>query len=224
MQLKLSLLLSLLMLRIPTINAQKIITLKECYEKAYATATIAKEDEIYENIWQVKDKNLSKGWFPEIDAQGSLIYNSSVVDMTDVLGSLPLPGIEDQIKPLPNEQYRVTLGINQMIYDGGSVKNTRAVEKADLNISKKQVEADLYKLREQINSIYFNIMQLNSQKELWQNYLITINKRIASLSSAYENGVILKSDIDVLKSEKIRLEQQLTEDGIIKESLLTILS
>ncbi|MDD4107552.1 MAG: TolC family protein [Prolixibacteraceae bacterium] len=214
----------LLILMTAVIDAQNIITLKECYEKAYAATPVATENEIYDNIWQIKDKNLSKGWLPEIDAQGSFVYNSSVVDMADVIGSLPLPGIDDHIRPLPNEQYKVTLGINQMIYDGGSVKNARAVEKVDLNINKKQVEADLYKLREQINSLYFKIMQLNSQKELWQNYMETINRRIVSLNSALENGAILKSDIDVLTSEKIRLEQQLTENGIMKESLLNILS
>ena len=40
-----------------------------------------------------KDENLAKGWFPTLDANGSLVYNSSVIDMSGVLGSLPIPGI-----------------------------------------------------------------------------------------------------------------------------------
>jgi len=205
-------------------SGQRIITLKECYERAYAAAPISAEKGIYDNIWQIKDKNLSKGWLPSLDANGSLVYNSSVVDMTDVIGALPVPGIADLIKPLPHEQYKITVDINQMIYDGGSIKSARALEKADLRINEKQNETDLYNLRGQINSYYFNLMLLDRQKELIQNYLQLINKKISSLNSAAENGVILKSDIDVLSSEKIKLEQQLTENGIRKIALLKILS
>lgn len=205
-------------------SGQRIITLKECYERAYAAAPISAEKGIYDNIWQIKDKNLSKGWLPSLDANGSLVYNSSVVDMTDVIGALPVPGIADLIKPLPHEQYKITVDINQMIYDGGSIKSARALEKADLQINEKQNATDLYKLRGQINSYYFNLMLLDRQKELIQNYLQLINKKISSLNSAAENGVILKSDIDVLSSEKIKLEQQLTENGIRKIALLKILS
>jgi outer membrane protein TolC len=207
-----------------TAFSQKIMTLKECYDKAAIINALALEKKAYTEIWQLKDKNLSKGWLPTLDANGSFIYNSSVVDMTEVLGSLPFPGIADLIKPLPHEQYKVTLDVNQMIYDGGAIKSARALEKADLNINAKQTETDLYKLRGQINTYYFNLLLLDRQKELLQSYLELINKRIASLNSALASGVILKSDIDVITSEKIKLEQQLSENGIRKTSLLKILA
>jgi outer membrane protein TolC len=203
---------------------QKILTLKECYEKAYTAAPISGEKKAYKDIWLLKDQNLSRGWLPTLDANGNFIYNSSVVDMTDVLGSLPVPGIADLIHPLPHEQYKVTMDINQTIYDGGAIKSARAVEKTDLTINEKQTETDLYKLRGQINSCYFNLLLLDRQKKLLQNYLELIRKQITSMNSAVTNGVILKSDIDVLSSEKIKLEQQLSENGIRKASLLKILS
>jgi len=204
--------------------SQKIMTLKECYEKAYSAAPVSAEKEVYTNIWQLKDKNLTKGWLPSLDANGSFIYNSSVVDMTDVLGELPVPGIADLIKPLPHEQYKMTLDINQMIYDGGAIKSARALEKADLSVNEKQNESDLYKLRSQVNTCYFNLLLLDRQKEVLQNYLALINKRITAMNSALASGVILRSDIDVITSEKIKLEQQLNENAIRKASLLKILS
>jgi outer membrane protein TolC len=144
--------------------------------------------------------------------------------MSGVLGSLPIPGIADAIKPLPHEQYKVTVDINQVIYDGGAIKGARALEKADLSVNQKQTEADLYKLRTQINSYYFNILLIARQKELLENYLGIIKKRIHSLQSGVENGVILKSDVDVLSSEKIKIEQQLSENEIRKTAFLKILS
>jgi outer membrane protein TolC len=137
---------------------------------------------------------------------------------------LPIPGIASAIKPLPHEQYKITVDINQVIYDGGAIKGARVLERADLRINEKQTEADLYKLREQINGYYFNLLLLARQNELLKNYIEVIIKRISSLQSALANGVIIKSDIDVLTSEKIKLEQQLTENEIRKTTLLKILS
>ena len=44
------------------------------------------------------------------------------------------------------------------------------------------------------------------------------------MQSAVNNGVILKSDVDVLTSEKIKIEQQLAENEIRKTSFIKILS
>jgi len=207
-----------------TLNAQKILTLKECYDQAMTANALASEKKGYTDISKLKDENLVMGWLPTLDANGSLIYNSSVVDLSGVLGSLPIPGIANAIKPLPNEQYKITLDINQVIYDGGAIKGARALEKADLSVNEKQTETDLYKLRGQINGYYFNLLLLARQKELLNNYLEIIKKRIASMQSAVNNGVIIKSDVDVLTSEKINIEQQLAENEIRKSSLIKILS
>jgi outer membrane protein TolC len=214
----------LVVLIIPWMQAtlsQKVITLKECYEKAMSLNALAGEKEIYSGISALKDKNLSKGWLPTLDANGSFIYNSSVVDMTSALGSLPIPA--GTIKPLSHEQYKITVDINQVIYDGGAIKSARALEKADLRINENQTETDLYKLKGQINGYYFNLLLLARQREILNNFLEVINKRISSMQSALANGVILKSDIDILTSEKIKLEQQLNENEIRKNSLIKIL-
>ncbi len=213
------------MLLVPfTVFSQKIMTLRECYDKAMSATPIAAERGAWSQISAVKDKNLSKAWLPSLDAGGTFIYNSSVIDMSSLFGSLPIPGITDLIKPMPHEQYKLTLDINQVIYDGGAVKNAKILEKTDLSINQKQTETDLYKLRSQINTCYFNILLLGRQKEIIGNYLELISKRIQSMQSSLNNGIITKSDIDVLSSEKIKLDQQLKENETLKGSLLKILS
>ncbi len=207
-----------------TLISQKTITLKECYDGALAKNSLAREKDIYNSIWLLRDENLAKNWMPALDANGTFIYNSSVVDLSSALGSLPFPGIGDAIKPLPNEQYKITLDINQVIYDGGVTKNARALEKADLSINEKQTETDLYKLRGQINTYFFSLLLIDRQKELLNNYTEIITKKISAMQSALQNGTITRSDIDILTSEKIRLAQQLRENEIKKASLLNILA
>jgi outer membrane protein TolC len=206
------------------LQAQKILTLKDCYDHAMTSNALAGEKSGYSDISKLKDENLIKGWLPTLDANGSLVYNSSVIDLSGVLGSLPIPGIANAIKPLPHEQYKITLDINQVIYDGGAIKGARELEKADLSVNQKQTETDLYKLRAEINNYYFNLLLLAKQKELLDTYLEIIEKQISSMQSGINNGVIIKSDIDILTSEKINIEQELAENEIRKTSFLKVLS
>jgi outer membrane protein TolC len=206
----------------PNIFSQKIITLKECYDKAMSANALAGEKEAYSSISEIRDKNLSKGWLPTLDANATANYISDVVDFSKAISSIPQ--ISSLLTPMPHDQYKVTLDINQVIYDGGAIKSGRAIEKAEMGINRKQTETDLYKLRGQINTYYFNIMILNKQRELLKNYLNLIQKRISAIQSAVSNGTVLKSDLDVLISEKIKLEQQITENELRKVSLLKVLS
>ena len=208
--------------RLSAVNAQKIVTLKECYNMAMSANALAGEKEAYSSISKIKDENLKKGWLPSLDASASLSYNSDVVDFSSAFSSIP--GMSSALKPMPQDQYKLTLDVNQVIYDGGAIKGARALEKTDLQINEKQTETDLYKLRGQINAYYFNVLLLNRQKELLNNYLNLVRKRILSMQSAINNGVILKSDIDVLSSEKLKIEQQLTENGLHRLAYFKILS
>jgi len=125
-----------------SLTAQKAITLKDCYEKAAEASSLAGEKDSYSSIWQLKDKNFTRGWLPSLDASGSFLYNSEVIDLSNSLGSIPIPGIADAIKPLPHEQYKFTVDINQVIYDGGTIKGARLIEKSDLQLNQKQTETE----------------------------------------------------------------------------------
>ncbi|HEX2920836.1 MAG TPA: TolC family protein [Bacteroidales bacterium] len=206
------------------LNAQKVLSLTECYESANKINALSTEKNMYSDISTLKEKNIATGWLPSLDLSGSIVYNSDVADMGNVLKSLPFPGVADAISPLPHDQYKITLEINQVIYDGGTIKGARELEKSDKKVNEKQTESDLYKLRSQINTYYYSILLLNRQKELLSNYLQVIEKRLKSINSGIENGVVSKSDADVITTEKINLLQQLSENSIKKNTLLIVLS
>jgi outer membrane protein TolC len=222
MKRKVLILLIMLLFGKPVLHAQKILTLKECYNMAMSANALAGEKEAYSSISKIKDENLKKGWLPSLDANASLSYNSDVVDFSSASSSVP--GISSILKPMPQDQYKLTLDINQVIYDGGAIKNARALEKTDLLINNKQTETDIYKLRGQLNVYYFNVLLLDRQRELLKSYLALIQNRILSMQSALNNGVILKTDIDVLISERLKIEQQLTENSLRRLAIVKILS
>jgi outer membrane protein TolC len=222
MKIKLPFIVFLTLLSPGILQSQKILSLKECYDLAMIKSSLAGEADAWSNISRLNDENLKKGWLPTLDANANAGYNSDVVDFSKTLGAIP--GMSKVLTPMPHDQYKVTLDVNQVIYDGGAIKSGRAIEKADQGINRKQTESDMYKLREQINAYYFNVMLLNRQKELLTNYRDLIKKRISSMESAMKNGAILRSDVDVLASEKVKIEQQLTENELRRNSLLKNLS
>lgn len=205
-------------------SPQQTITLAVCYEATMRKSALIAEKDLQSSIWQIKDENLAKTWLPSLDAGASLIYNSEVIDLGEKFTSIPIPGIADAIKPLPHEQYKITLDITQLLYDGGATKAARTLENASLKVNEKQTETDLYKLRLQVNTYFFTILILDKQRESLEGFREVIKKRISSMESALRNGVILPSDIDVMKAERLKLNQQIKDIEIKRNTLLKILS
>lgn len=206
------------------LRAQKVLTLSECYDAAYAKSALSSGNDILNEISGLRESNISKAWMPTLDLNGTALYNSDVVDLGPVFGNLPFPGVSELIKPLPHDQYKITIDVNQVIYDGGAVRAARESERADLRLNEKQTEADLYKIRQQVNTYFFNIRLLERQKDLLGIYLELLQKRMTTVNSAVENGVMLRSEAEILESEMISLQQQLSENEIRSSALRKVLA
>lgn len=204
--------------------AQNTITLGQCYSNAYTVAPLNAEMGIYERIAQLKEGNATKNWFPTVDINGNFAYHSEVVDLDELMGILPLPQPPEGLASIPHEQYRVTLDVIQTIYDGGAVRSARTLEQATSRVNRAQTEVDLYALRSQINGYYFNLLLLGRQREVLQGHFDVVQKRLSAVESAVGSGVALKSDADALLAERIKLQQQLTENAIGMDAMRRILS
>ena len=204
------------------IYCQKSITLKECYDLAMKKSSLSGEADAYSSISGLNDRNLKNGWLPTIDANASALYNSDVVDLAKNMSALP--ALAKAISPMPHDQYKITLDINQVLFDGGTIKKSREIEKIDQSINRKQTETDMYRLRDQVNIYFFTILLLERQKEILENFRTLLDKRIRSMQSAIDNGTLLKADIDVIESEKLRTEQQILENTLRKNSFFKVLS
>lgn len=219
------LLLALILIIIPhnQVKGQKSITLNNCFEAASKTTALAQEELLNNEIASLNEKNLSSGRLPSVNLNAAVSYNSDVPDLSQILGSVPVPGLADAFTSLPKDQYKFTIDLNQVIYDGGAIKNSIKLEKTSLLVSIKQTEADIYKLKSQITGLFFGILLLDRQRELLVNYLDLIVGKINVVRSAVSNGVLIKSDEDLLRSEAILLQQQLSENQIKRRSLARVL-
>ena len=200
---------------------QKTVTLWQCYDSAAVVTPLSGEVALYSEVSALRDKNLSSAWLPALDINGSFVYNSDILDIAQIYGQLPVP--PEVIPSIPNEQYRATFDVNQVIWDGGVTRSARAVEQVVHELNLKQNEADVYRLREQVNNYYFSVLLVSSQIEVTGVLISDLDGRISEASSGVTNGVVTPVTLDVLKAEKIKAGQQLTELTRRRQSLVSAL-
>lgn len=201
--------------------SQKIVTLWQCYDSAAVATPLSGEGALYSEMSSLRNQNLASAWLPSLDLNGSFSYQSDVADITKMLGSIPLaPG---SLPTIPHEQYRASFDVSQVIWDGGVTRSARAVEQVVNELNMKQSEADVYRLREQVNNYYFSVLLVSSQIEVTGFLISDLDGRIKEASSGVTNGVVMPVTLDVLKAEKIKAGQQLTELTRRRESLVSVL-
>jgi outer membrane protein TolC len=100
---------------------------------------------------------LSKGKLPRIDVNAQATYQSEVIGFPAAL-----PGVQ----PLNKDQYRATLDINQLIYNGGVIDANAKLKEAQTKTQQQQVEINLYQLKSRINQYYFSILLLQEKTAL----------------------------------------------------------
>ena len=199
------------------LNAQETLTLEQCYQWSRENYPLIKKQELIKKSEQYTTENALKGWLPQIQIIGQATYQNDVTQFP-----VKLPNVS--VDPLSKDQYKVYADISQTIYDGGNIKNQKKLALAQSEIQNQQLTVDLDKLKERINQIYFGI--LLTDKQLLQLKLTKsdINEGIKKAEAQLKNGVIFRSNLDVLKAELVKIEQKEIELQAIKQNFVQMLS
>ena len=198
------------------LNAQKKFTLSECQQKAMANHPAGLKKAELEKINILNLDIIKSSYLPEFQINGMATYQSDVIDL-----GINVPGIN--IPSPAKDQYKMSLDINQMIYDGGITKSRKDVQKASLKTELQQVELELFSIKKSVNKFFFLHFILKDNLELLQNAKNVLSKKLSSVISGVENGVLLNSDLLTLEVEIIRLEQKIEDVELSLNSSLEIL-
>ncbi|HSV09873.1 MAG TPA: TolC family protein [Hanamia sp.] len=178
------------------------ITLDSCYVLAKKNYPLIKQYELIAKSNEYTLENIAKGYLPQLNINGQATYQS---DVTQLPKSIP------GVKTLSKDEYKIYAEANQVIYDGGVIKEQKNLQEANALVDLQQLEVELYKLKDRINQLYFGILLIDEQ--LKQNFLtkkdiqLGLNKIIAQIA----NGTALQSNADVLKAELLKADQQTIE-------------
>lgn len=180
------------------------LNIELCHEKAKKNYPLIKR---YDLIEKTKDYNLSnagKGYLPQFSMSAKATYQSDVPHLP-----ISVPGVN--IRPLSQDQYGVTLDVNQTIWDGGVISSKKEMAKTASEVALKQLEVNLYSINDRVNQLYFGILLLDGKIKQNQLFREELERNFNLISSYIQNGVANQSDLDAIKVEQLKSIQIQTQ-------------
>lgn len=181
------------------------LSLDSCQSMARKNHPLLRQAGIIDQISELRQQNIQLSNLPQFDLTARASWQSDVTKL-----ALNVPGFAGP-EPLSKDQYKAYVDIRQKLFDGGTAKKRGELEEADRLVSKQQNETELYKIKETVNTLYFNALIIQENLRIVDLKKKTLDERVKIVSSAVNNGVSLPNELDQLRAEKLLAEQQETE-------------
>jgi len=195
--------------------AQESLTLNECYHLLETNYPLVKKHQLLEHKNQIENSIITNSKLPHISLDAQATYQSEVMEFPVAMSS---------IKPLNKDQYRATVSVNQLIYNGGMTAASLKVKTAALLSKKKNIETNIYQLKEQINQLYFSILVTQETYKLLEAKKNQLKIKLKEVKSGIKYGVLLPASDSVLEVELLKIKQQFIAIDNRKLSLIETLS
>lgn len=194
-------------------NAQQKITLEDCYALANKNYPLAKQTQLLQEKSSLEIDALNTGKLPKIDLNAQATYQNQVTEVPSPL-----------VDPINKDQYRATLDVNQLIYNGGTIDANAKLKEAQTKTQQQQVEVSLYQIKTKINQLYFSILLLQERKAILISKQEQLLLKIKEVNTGIKFGAILPASEKVLEAENLKIKQLLTEIQFDKKRMLENLS
>jgi outer membrane protein TolC len=184
------------------------LKLAECYGLAIQNYPLSENIQLYGRIGELKRSNIESRYYPQISLFGQAQYQS---DVTKIDIDLTLPGgLKPAFPEMVKDQYKIGINLNQLIWDGGAAASEKSLEETKSLLDEKNTLVELYSLKEKVNSSFFNIMIIREREKSLETAKNDLENNIKIISSLVENGVLLESNLDILKAALITISRKKT--------------
>ena len=197
---------------------EQSLSLQKGYELAQQNYPLIKQRELIKQTTDYTIENLGKGFLPQIYLSGQATYQSEVTEVN--LRSVP--GII--VQPLSKDQYKILADVNQLIYDGGVIKQQKNIQQLSDDLEQQKVEVELYRLKERINQLFLGVLYLDEQLKQVDLIKADLNNGIKRVEAQVNNGVAFKSNLNVLQAELLKADQRAIELKASRKGFIDVLS
>lgn len=199
------------------------LTLEECQQLAQENYPLLKRYNLIQQTTEYSLQNINRGYLPQLVFSGQATYQSDVATLPELLTNL-LAQNGYAVKGLDKDQYRIALDLNQIIWDGGNLKAQKENVTAQGEIQTKQTDVDMYNIRERINNLYFGILLIEDKIRLSQDLKTLLQSNYDKLESMRQNGTAMQADVNAIRAEYLKTNQQLTELTSMRQSFQQMLT
>lgn len=218
--LRLYLLLALSLFVCVQMSAQ--VTLEECIALAEENYPIISKYDLLEQTKEVNLSNINKGWLPQINVYGQGTVQNDTPSLPESLTNI-INQTGTNIAGLNEWQYRIGADISQNIWDGGTSKVHRKIERAEDAERQAAIDVQLYAVRERVEDLYFGILLMDAQIEQVKNMQLLLQSNLDKLRIMQSNGTAMQSDVGMVEAEYLGTVQQLTQAESASQSYRNVL-
>ena len=204
---------------LPFVKAQSALTIQECYQLARKNYPLIKQRDLITKTKDYTVSNASKGYLPAFSVNGQATYQSAV---TTFPFTIPIKGFT--LPQYSKDQYKIDGEVDQVIYDGGVIKNQKQTAEANEVIQQQSLEVELYALYDRVNQLFFGALLIDEQ--LKQNDLLKLDVKngIDKTKALVANGTAFRSSVDELQAQLLQTDQSRIELLASKKAYLDMLS
>ena len=196
-------------------TAQKTLTLQECYDLVDKNYPLVKQVSLLDQKSTYEIDALNTAKLPKIDLNAQATYQSDVIGLPAAL-----PGVNS----LNKDQYRATLDVNQLIYNGGVIEANAKLKQAQTKTQQQQVALTIYALKNRVNQYFFSILLLQEKKKLLESKDELLVSKVKEVKVGVKYGAILPTSELVLEAERFKIKQQVTEINFENAKMLESLA
>jgi outer membrane protein TolC len=193
------------------------LSLEQAYELAQQNYPLIKQRDLIRQTSGLISENLGKAFLPQLSLNGQASYQS---DVTSINLSLPGTGIQ----PLSKDQYRIVTDLNQLVYDGGVIKQQKNIQQLNEEVSQQTVEVALYNIKDRINQLFLGVLFIDEQLKQTELVKGDLEIGIKNVEALVNNGVSFRSNLDMLKAELLGADQHTIELRSARKGLLDVMS
>lgn len=190
------------------------VTLLQCHEAAVKNYPLVKQAGLIEKTEQYSVDNAYRGYYPQVTLTGHAWYQSDVTQVPVRIQGLAF-------EPLANDQYRAQIEVQQTIWDGNAMGSQSDVARAQAQVSKQQLEVELYRLKERVNQLFFGLQMVKEQRAQTRMLRSDLTATLDAVSAAVASGAAQKRDQLMLEAELLTVDQR---DARLRASAVSYVS
>ncbi len=194
------------------------LSIEQVYQLSTKNYPLIKQRALISKTKEYTVSNASKGLLPTFSISGQATYQSAV---TNFPFKIPIAGFT--MPDYSKDQYKIYAEVDQVIYDGGVIKNQKQTSETNELIQQQNLEVELYALYDRVNQLFFGALLMNEQ--LKQNEIVKkdIQNGIDKAKALLANGTAYRSSVDELSAQLLQADQSRIELKANKKAYLDML-
>lgn len=193
------------------------LNLEQAYQLARANYPLIKQKGLIAKTAFLTIENINTAYLPQLSVNGQASYQSDVTSI-----KIPIPNVS--MTALSKDQYKFWGELNQLIYDGGIIKNQKELQERSLLVDDQKLEVELYKLKDRINQLYLGALLLEAQQVQAKLASENIQIGLKTVNAQLANGTVFKSAVLVLDAQLLQTDQRIVELKSNKNAILQVLA